>query len=97
MSETNYVSRRQFVAGASGLLLAGAVHQAAGETVSKQESQLALHGGEKAVKESAASGPRWGEPERQQLEAMLQQDSLVLLAGTADQAAHRTVSERSVR
>jgi perosamine synthetase len=81
MSETNYVSRRQFVAGASGLLLAGAVHQAAGETVSNQESQLAVHGGEKAVQESVASGPRWGEPERQQLEAMLQQDSLFYWQG----------------
>lgn len=81
MNEENSVSRRQFVVGASGLLLAGAVHQAVGETVASQASKLAVDGGEKAVKESAGSGPRWGEPERQQLDAMLQQNSLFYWQG----------------
>ena len=75
------VSRRQFVAGTSGLLLASVVRQADGEPVTKQESTLAVEGGEKAVKASAGSGPRWGEPERQQLETMLQQDSLFYWQG----------------
>ncbi len=52
-----------------------------GRLFRSRNPKLALHGGEKAVKESAASGPRWGEPERQQLEAMLQQDSLFYWQG----------------
>ena len=81
MNKENSVSRRQFVAGASGLLLAGAVHQAVGATVANQESKLAVDGGEKAVTASAGSGPRWGDPERQQLDAMLQQNSLFYWQG----------------
>jgi dTDP-4-amino-4,6-dideoxygalactose transaminase len=42
---------------------------------------LALNGGEKAVKTAAGSGRRWGEPERKQLEAMLEQDSLFYWQG----------------
>lgn len=81
MSGTNSISRRQFVAGASGLVLAGAAVGAAEKTAPGQESALALDGGAKAVKTSAVAGPRWGEPERQQLGAMLQQDSLFYWQG----------------
>jgi perosamine synthetase len=81
MNETIPVSRRQFVAGASGLLLAGTMCQAAQESSSGEPPKLAVQGGEKAVQESAGGGPRWGEPERQQLEAMLQQDSLFYWQG----------------
>jgi len=81
MSGTNSMSRRQFVAGASGLLLAGAVEGAGEKTASGDGSQLALHGGEKAVKSSPASQPRWGDPERRQLDAMLQQNSLFYWKG----------------
>jgi dTDP-4-amino-4,6-dideoxygalactose transaminase len=70
------MSRRRFVAGASGVLLASAVAGAGEKAVSHQGSPLALHGGQKAVKKSPASERRWGEPERKQLEAMLQQGSL---------------------
>jgi dTDP-4-amino-4,6-dideoxygalactose transaminase len=75
------MSRRQFVAGASTVLLAGAVEGADQKAVSNQGSPLALHGGEKTVKKSAGGGPRWGEPERQQLDAMLQQGSLFYWQG----------------
>ena len=81
MSETNSVTRREFVAGASSLLLAGAVIGAEEKAASRPASQLALHGGEKAVRESPAAGIRWGEPERKQLEAMLQQNSLFYWEG----------------
>jgi dTDP-4-amino-4,6-dideoxygalactose transaminase len=81
MSELNSISRRQFVAGASSVLLAGAVAQAAEKTAAKPSSGLAVHGGEKAVKHAAGSGRRWGEPELKQLEAMLQQDSLFYWKG----------------
>jgi len=76
MSGTYSVSRRQFVAGASSLLLAGAVQGGEEKPAAGQGSQLAVNGGEKAVKTSPASERRWGEPERKQLEAMLEQGSL---------------------
>jgi dTDP-4-amino-4,6-dideoxygalactose transaminase len=76
------MSRRRFVAGASGLLLAGAAEGAdQGAAKPAPRSALALHGGEKAVKTSAGSGPRWGDPERKQLDAMLQQGSLFYWQG----------------
>ncbi|MGQ9574637.1 MAG: DegT/DnrJ/EryC1/StrS family aminotransferase [Thermoguttaceae bacterium] len=81
MSGSKYVSRRQFVAGASGLLWAGAGSMAGQKTVSREGSPLALHGGQKAVKQPAGWGPRWGQPELKQLEAMLQQDSLFYWGG----------------
>ncbi len=81
MTELNSVSRRQFVAGASSLLLAGTVQGAAEKTASKEGSALAIDGGEKAVKTAAGSGRRWGEPERKQLEAMLEQNSLFYWQG----------------
>jgi len=73
MSANNALSRREFVAGTSGLLLAGAVQPGA---AAQAAAKLAIDGGEKAVKTPAGSGPRWGEPERKQLEAMLKQNSL---------------------
>ncbi len=82
MSGPESLSRRQFVAGASSLLAAGSVVGGEREkTASKQGSPLALHGGEKTVKKSPGGGPRWGEPERRQLESMLQQSSLFYWQG----------------
>jgi len=60
MDQSFSVSRRQFVAGASGLLLAGAVQQAAGEAVANQETKLALQGGEPAVKGVGRCGTALG-------------------------------------
>ena len=74
------ISRRQFVAGASGLLLTATANRDA-KAESSQGPQLALQGGEKTVKTPAGSGRRWGEPERKQLEAMLQQGSLFYWEG----------------
>ena len=81
MSGTNSMSRRRFVAGASSLALAGAAGEAAEKTASKKGSRLAIDGGEKAVKVKPVAGPRWGETERKQLEAMLQQGSLFYWKG----------------
>jgi perosamine synthetase len=82
MSDANSLSRRQFVAGASaGLLLAGAASAAAEKTASGSGAKLAVQGGEKAVKTPPGSGRRWGEPERKQLEAMLEQNSLFYWEG----------------
>jgi hypothetical protein len=81
MSEKKAMSRRDFVAGASGLVLAGAATKARGDTAADQGSQLAIDGGEKAVKESPKSAPRWGETEQNQLSEMLQQGSLFYWKG----------------
>ena len=81
MSGTDSVSRRQFVAGASGLLLAGAVAGGGEPPAAPPGSQLAIHGGDKAVKASARSGRRWGDEERKQLEQMLEQNSLFYWQG----------------
>jgi perosamine synthetase len=76
------VSRREFVAGTSGLLLAGAMVGAAETAKPASPSALALHGGEKAIRGPAPSLPiRWGGPERERLEAMLGQNSLFFWKG----------------
>jgi len=83
MDATNSLSRRRFVAGASGLLLAGALERAAvSDAVSAAPPpKLALNGGEKAVKAPAKLPIRWGQPERERLDAMLAQDSLFYWKG----------------
>ncbi len=78
MSAKDSLSRREFVAGTSGLLLAGVVQAGA---AAEPAGKLAIEGGEKAVKTPAGSGRRWGEPERKQLEAMLEQNSLFYWQG----------------
>ena len=77
MSESSSMSRREFVAGTSGLLLAGA-QQGTGQAVAADAggAKLALLGGQKAVKETPTLPIRWGDPERKQLDAMLGQSSL---------------------
>ncbi|NUQ62561.1 MAG: DegT/DnrJ/EryC1/StrS family aminotransferase [Pirellulales bacterium] len=83
MSEKKHtVSRRQFVVGTSGMLLAGALADGtprAAETAAP--SKLAIQGGEKAVKAAVAGKPRWGDPERAQLNEMLEQNSLFYWQG----------------
>jgi perosamine synthetase len=90
MSERNGINRRRFVAGTSGLLLAGglesdAVAAAPAAELRLARSQLARDGGEKAVQISAPLPIRWGEPERERLEAMLQQGSLFYWQGPQTQ------------
>ncbi|MCR4413705.1 MAG: DegT/DnrJ/EryC1/StrS family aminotransferase [Thermoguttaceae bacterium] len=81
MSEHYPMSRRQFVAGASGALLAGAGAAAAEKKAGGQTSGLAIEGGPKAVTKTPSGQPRWGEPELKQLEAMLRQGSLFYWEG----------------
>jgi perosamine synthetase len=71
------VSRREFLAASSAALAAGAL----GAADSAAPPKLALHGGEKAVKGSSKLPIRWGEPERERLNAMLGQDSLFYWKG----------------
>jgi perosamine synthetase len=82
MHDTNSLSRRQFVAAAStGLLMAGAESVVAKNTITDPEAKLAIQGGAKAVATPAGAKRRWGEPERQQLDAMLAQNSLFYWQG----------------
>jgi perosamine synthetase len=75
------LNRRQFVAGVSGAMLVGAEPGVGKKLISPPRSHLALDGGEKAVKSLADQRRRWGEPERKQLEAMLEQGSLFYWQG----------------
>lgn len=76
------MSRRRFLAASSGVLLArtldGADEKPAGTAPA---SKLALHGGEKAAGKPAKLPIRWGEPERERLNAMLSQDALFYWKG----------------
>ena len=79
-SQTSGISRREFLAASSVALLAGAL---ADSTAAESPAvpKLALHGGEKTVKQAAKLPIRWGEPERERLNAMLGQDSLLYWKG----------------
>ncbi len=82
MSSPKNVSRRQFVAGASSLALAGAAAQGiAGAAGADETSQLALHGGKKATEGAPPLPIRWGEPEGKQLNKMLDQPTLFYWKG----------------
>jgi len=79
MNSKDSISRRQFIAGTSALLLAG---ELPGREISTNSpagnlEKLALEGGEKAVKKSVPKPVRWGEPELAQFTEMLKQDSLI--------------------
>ena len=76
------VTRREFLAASSVALLAGTVAPADSNSAEATAApRLALSGGEKAVKPSPALPIRWGEPERERLNAMLGQDSLFYWKG----------------
>jgi dTDP-4-amino-4,6-dideoxygalactose transaminase len=71
------LSRRTFLASSSGALAVGG---ARGQEEAPS-GRLAILGGEKAVRRPIPRLDRWGEPEREQLEAMLGQDSLFYWKG----------------
>src|SRR5881409_2776272 len=76
MKTGNRLSRRRFLAASSGAFAAGTMRGAIGA-----DSRLALDGGPKAVRESMPRLVRWGEPERQRLNALIEQDSLFYWKG----------------
>ena len=91
MSDSRIFSRREFVAGTSGFLFAGALHPVAAQRAAAQDAEkaasapvqspLALHGAEKTIEAVPSLPRRWGEPERHQLDEMLQQHSLFYWGG----------------
>lgn len=82
MSGKKSISRRSFVAGASSLVMVGAVGKAKAEDVPIAASKLAIDGGEKAVKVACKAKPRWGRAELNQLAEMLKQGSLFYWNGS---------------
>src|SRR5438034_7986989 len=82
MLNPDSLSRREFIAASAGLAVAGEFALThAQETSAPPSGKLAIHGGEKTVKQSATLPIRWGEPERERLNAMLGQDSLFFWKG----------------
>src|SRR5947199_7845010 len=78
------ISRREFLATSSSVLLASTLatgKSSAADDHADALPKLALHGGEKTVKGSAKLPIRWGDPERERLNAMLGQDSLFYWKG----------------
>src|ERR1041384_7919226 len=82
MIASDSISRREFLAASAGLAVAGEFALAQAQNPSTSVSgKLALHGGEKAVKTLSKLPIRWGEPERERLNAMLDQNSLFYWKG----------------
>src|SRR5437879_11923040 len=77
------ITRRKFLAASSATLMVGALDPAKSAAAEESVSgpKLALNGGEKAVKLTPKLAVRWGEPERERLNAMLGQDSLFYWKG----------------
>jgi len=75
------ISRRGFLAASSGVVLAAALPSVQEAAKPPSLPKLALHGGEKAVKKSIRLPIRWGESERERLNAMLGQESLLYWKG----------------
>jgi dTDP-4-amino-4,6-dideoxygalactose transaminase len=74
------VSRREFLAASSAALVAGNLGVAK-SIATEPGAKLALDGGERAVKTTVTRARRWGEPERERLNAMLEQNSLFYWKG----------------
>jgi perosamine synthetase len=80
--QSDEISRRQFLAASSGMLLTGAatLHGEQSKPAA-QLPKLALQGGEKVVKQSPKLPIRWGDPERERLNAMLGQETFFYWRG----------------
>ena len=79
MEKPNALRRREFLAASAGVAIAG--YASAQESASSEAGKLALHGGAKTVTETRASLPRFGDPERVQLESMVDQNALFYWKG----------------
>jgi dTDP-4-amino-4,6-dideoxygalactose transaminase len=73
------LTRREFIAGTSALLLTSNLANAEEPKIAEAPAseKLAIEGGEKAVKKAAQRSKRWGDPELAQFTEMLKQDSLI--------------------
>jgi dTDP-4-amino-4,6-dideoxygalactose transaminase len=78
MNPKNHLSRRRFLAASSSALVAGSLRS---QEPKDAAAGLALHGGPKAVREPLPRLARWGEPERERLQALVGQDTLFYWKG----------------
>jgi perosamine synthetase len=76
MSHRKRVSRRKFIASTSALVI-GSQLAAMKSHGQGSKPKLALDGGERAVKKATPKARRWGDPEREQLNAAVAQDNLL--------------------
>jgi perosamine synthetase len=81
MKRKDHLTRRHFLAASSAALAAGSLHGEEPKTGPADGARLALHGGPKAVTGAPPRLVRWGEPERERLNAMIGQDSLFYWKG----------------
>ena len=79
MQPTSELSRREFLAASTGALAATGLAVPADAAPA---NSLAIDGGPKAVKERVSPLVRWGEAERQQLNVVVDQNSLFYWKGT---------------
>ena len=78
------VSRRDFIAATSAAIAAGglgATQAPAAAPAASARSQLAIDGGPKAVQETFVPIPRWGDAEREQLDAAVSQNTMFYWQG----------------
>src|SRR5690606_8944205 len=78
MKSKDEMPRREFLAATAGMTLAGL---AAGGVAHGADEKLAIDGGAKAVTATSPKLPRFGAPERERLEEMIQQDTLFYWKG----------------
>ncbi|MCU0917153.1 MAG: DegT/DnrJ/EryC1/StrS family aminotransferase [Planctomycetes bacterium] len=74
------VSRREFLATSSAAVVAANL-DGPPSVAAQPAAKLALEGGTKAVPKACPLGLRWGPPERERLEALLQQENLTYWNG----------------
>jgi dTDP-4-amino-4,6-dideoxygalactose transaminase len=72
-------SRREFLAASSAALAIGAVFPSS--PAASADEKLAVHGGAKIIKAAPKPGRRWGAPERERLDALMEQDTLFYWKG----------------
>ena len=80
MMSDKSLSRRTFLAASGAAVAAGSVVNSA-IGASSESPKLAIDGGPKAVRESVPPLVRWGDPEREQLKALVGQDSIFYWRG----------------
>jgi dTDP-4-amino-4,6-dideoxygalactose transaminase len=81
MKPDRHPTRRRFLAASSGALVAGSLPGQDDKPAAAADTRLALNGGPKAVTEAAPRLVRWGQPERDRLSTMIDQDSLFYWKG----------------
>ncbi|MBA4147745.1 MAG: DegT/DnrJ/EryC1/StrS family aminotransferase [Verrucomicrobia bacterium] len=81
MPKRTKMNRRKFVASTSALLAATQFPSLQAQEITAKADQLAVNGGERAVKTPISKLTRWGQEEAKQLASIISQDSLFYWKG----------------